>query len=220
MAEALIAWGGWDGHEPEACAGIVAGWLREEGFSVRIAEGTAPFAEPGLGAMDLVVPMITMSRIAPEEIAGLALAVEAGTGLAGFHGQMGDSFRDCVEYQVMVGGQFVAHPGNIIDYRVEIERPDHPITRGMSAFPYRSEQYYMHVDPSNEVLATTRLTGEHASWAEGVVMPVAWTRRHGEGRVFYTSLGHVSAELEHPRAAELLRRGLVWAARGTGALRP
>ena len=112
---------------------------------------------------------------------------------------MCDAFRDSVEYQFMCGGQWVAHPGNVIDYRVDIDEARRPDHAGIASFPYRSEQYYMHVDPSNEVLATTTFSGEHAPWTKGVVMPVVWKRRHGEGRVFYSSLGHVAAEFERAR---------------------
>ena len=71
----------------------------------------------------------------------------------------------------------------------------------------------MHVDPANQVLATTRFTGEHASWIDGVVMPVVWKRRHGKGRVFYSALGHVAREFEVPEMRTILNRGLLWAAR-------
>ena len=84
---------------------------------------------------------------------------------------------------------------------------------GLSDFDYRSEQYYMHVDPSNEVLATTTFSGDHAEWIAGVVMPVAWKRRHGLGRVFYSSLGHVSAEFQVPQMRTIFERGMLWAAR-------
>jgi type 1 glutamine amidotransferase len=209
---ALIAWGGWEGHEPEQGAGLVAEMLREDGFEVDVAHGTAVFAEADLAAVDLIVPIVTMSTIGKAELAALTAAVEAGTGLAGFHGGMGDSFREAVEYQFMVGGQWVAHPGNIIDYRVDIISDD-PIVAGIESFPYRSEQYYMHVDPSNEVLATTTFSGAHAPWIDGVVMPVVWKRRHGQGRVFYSSLGHKAEELTRPQVATILRRGMAWAAR-------
>jgi type 1 glutamine amidotransferase len=134
-------------------------------------------------------------------------------GLAGFHGGLCDAFRNSPEYQFITGGQWVAHPGGIIDYRVEIERRDDPVVRGLDDFDYRSEQYYLHVDPANEVLATTRFSGEHAPWIDGVVMPVAWKRRHGQGRVFYSSLGHVAAEFQHPSMRTLFERGMLWAAR-------
>ncbi|MBB3018738.1 hypothetical protein FHR70_001792 [Microvirga lupini] len=213
MREALIVWGGWHGHEPEQCAGIVAGMLQHEGFRVHLENSTRAFASPRFSTMSLVVPIFTMSKIEKEEVANLSQAVREGVGLAGFHGGMGDAFRDTVEYQFMCGGQWVAHPGNIIDYRVNITRTDDPVMEGIRDFDYRSEQYYMHVDPSNEVLATTTFSGDHALWIEGVVMPVVWKRRHGQGRVFYSSLGHVAKEFEVPEMRMILKRGMVWAAR-------
>jgi uncharacterized protein len=213
MRRALIVWGGWSGHEPEQCARIIAGMLQGEGFEVRLETETKAFADPALSELSLIVPIYTMSKIEKEEAASLSQAVRGGVGLAGFHGGMCDAFREAVEYQFMCGGQWVAHPGNIIDYRVNITRPDDPVMAGIDDFDYRSEQYYMHVDPANEVLATTTFSGEHAPWIEGVVMPVVWKRRHGEGRVFYSSLGHVAKEFEVPQMREILRRGMLWAAR-------
>jgi type 1 glutamine amidotransferase len=213
VKKALIVWGGWHGHEPEQGAQIVRDILQNNGFEVRVETQTAAFADPALAQLDLIVPIYTMSKIEKEECANLTAAVRSGVGLAGFHGGMCDSFRDSVEYQFMTGGQWVAHPGGVIDYRVNITRPEDPVMAGLSDFDYRSEQYYMHVDPSNEVLATTTFSGEHAEWITGVVMPVAWKRRHGQGRVFYSSLGHVSAEFQVPQMRTIFERGMLWAAR-------
>jgi type 1 glutamine amidotransferase len=213
MKHALIVWGGWHGHEPEACAHVVAELLRPYGFDVRITTGTQTFMEPALKALDLIVPIYTMSKIEKAEALALSDAVRSGVGMAGFHGGMCDAFRESVDYQFITGGQWVAHPGGIIDFRVNVARRDDPVMRGIDDFDYRSEQYYMHVDPSNEVLATTRFSGEHAPWIEGVVMPVVWKRRHGEGRVFYSALGHVAAEFDHPSMRAIIERGMLWAAR-------
>ena len=213
MREALIVWGGWSGHEPEKGARIVAGMLEAEGFKVYVESTTEAFADPAIANMTLIVPIVTMAKIEKEEVENLTGAVRGGVGLAGYHGGMCDAFRESADYQFMCGGQWVAHPGNVIDYRVDVVKPDDPIMRGISSFPYRSEQYYMHVDPSNEVLATTTFSGEYAPWTAGVAMPVVWKRRHGEGRVFYSSLGHVAAEFDVPEMKEILRRGMLWAAR-------
>lgn len=211
--QALIVWGGWDGHTPEQSAAVVAEMLRGSGFAVTVSDTTAAWADPGLGAMDLIVPMVTMAQVAKDEVAGLIAAVRAGSGLAGFHGTMCDSFRAETDYQFMTGGQWVLHPGNIIDYTVNITRPDDPVMAGLTDFAYRSEQYYMHVDPANEVLATTTFTGEHLADVANVVMPVVWKRRHGAGRVFYSSLGHSFAEFEVPQMRTIFERGALWAAR-------
>ncbi len=213
MKQALIVWGGWHGHEPEQCAHIVQTMLLRNGFEVRIETQTAVFADPALERLDLIVPIYTMSKIEKSECTNLSAAVRAGVGLAGFHGGMCDAFRDSVDYQFMTGGQWVAHPGGIIDFRVDIAKPQDAVMAGLSAFDYRSEQYYMHVDPANDVLATTTFSGEHAPWVEGVVMPVVWKRKHGAGRVFYSALGHVSAEFQVPQMSTLFERGMLWAAR-------
>ncbi|GLS38638.1 hypothetical protein GCM10010869_42330 [Mesorhizobium tianshanense] len=213
MRQALIVWGGWDGHEPEEGARVVKAMLEEEGFGVRVETTTAIFADPAIADLSLIVPIYTMAKLAKDEELNLTKAVEGGVGLGGYHGGMCDAFREATEYQFMCGGQWVAHPGNIIDYRVDITRRDDPIMKGIDDFSYRSEQYYMHVDPSNEVLATTTFSGEHASWIERVVMPVVWKRRHGKGRVFYSALGHVAKEFAVPQMRTIFRRGLAWAAR-------
>lgn len=213
MKRALIVCGGWPGHEPEKCAQIVQTMLLRHDFEVRVETQTAAFAAPDLDRMDLIVPIITRSTITKPECDNLTAAVRSGVGLAGFHGGMCDAFRDAVDYQFMTGGQWVAHPGNIIDFRVDIAKPQDPVMAGLSAFDYRSEQYYMHVDPANEVLATTIFSGEHAPWVKGVVMPVVWKRRHGAGRVFYSALGHVAAEFQVPQMSTLFERGMLWAAR-------
>jgi len=214
MRSALIVYGGWEGHEPAECAAIYRRWLHEDGFSVRMETETKVFADPSIHELSLIVPIFTMSTIEKDEVTNLVKAVEGGVGIAGHHGGMGDAFRQAVEYQFMVGGQWVAHPGNIIDYTVDVVKPDDPIMQGIRSFPYHSEQYYMHVDPSNEVLATTTFSGEYGPASiRGTVMPVVWKRQFGQGRVFYSSLGHQAKEFDVPEMATILRRGINWAAR-------
>jgi len=211
--QALIVWGGWEGHTPEQSANVTKTILEKHDFGVTVESSTKAYADLDLTKFDLIVPMITMSTIEPEELKCLVAAVRAGTGLAGFHGTMGDSFRNEVDYQFMVGGQWVQHPGDFMTYQVNITKSDDPIVAGIEDFEYHSEQYYMHVDPSNEVLATTTFNGDIMSEIEGVVMPVAWKRKHGEGRVFYSGLGHNADEFEHDAMRTIFERGALWAAR-------
>ena len=216
MKKALMVWGGWEGHEPQQCVERFAPFLQENGFEVRIENNLDVYTESDyMNSLSLVVPIWTMGTISSEQEKGLLGAVKSGVGLAGWHGGTGDAFRNNPSYQWMIGGQWVAHPGNIINYTVKISDVDHAITRGLSDFAMQSEQYYMHVDPGNTVLATTSFDGtqEGASWIADTVMPVLWTRMWGTGRVFYSSLGHVSADFEVFEAAETVRRGMMWAAR-------
>jgi type 1 glutamine amidotransferase len=210
----LIVAGGWEGHEPQQCAALFASVLRNDGFDVTVRDTLDAYLDPALRATDLIVPVWTQSEIGKEQLRGLLDAIAAGTGIAGWHGGMADSFRNSTEYQFMVGGQWVAHPGNVIDYTVQITNHDDPITAGIADFAMHSEQYYLHVDPSNEVLATTTFSGEHTPWVAGTIMPVVWKRRWGQGRVFYCSLGHIAADFDVFEARELVRRGMHWATRG------
>ncbi|NOY76145.1 MAG: ThuA domain-containing protein [Kiritimatiellaeota bacterium] len=213
--KALITWGGWDGHEPGQCAKVAEKMLLDEGFEVMTENSLEPFTDKGLmESIDLVVPVWTMAEMSADESAGLLNAVMNGAGVAGWHGGMGDSFRNNTAYQWMVGGQWVAHPGNIFEYTVNVTRSDDPVMEGLDDFKVISEQYYMHTDPGNEVLATTTFTGEHAKWIAGTVMPVVWKRHYGKGRVFYSSLGHVAAEFDIPETRLIMKRGMLWAAAG------
>jgi type 1 glutamine amidotransferase len=215
--KALFVWGGWEGHEPKQCVDIFAPWLQEQGFDVEISHTLDSYLDAAkLKSLDLIVHIFTMSDIKPEQERGLEDAIKSGVGLAGWHGGLADAHRSSVEYEFMVGGQWVAHPGGVIPYRVNIINHDDPITKGLSDFDMDSEQYYMQVDPIVEVLATTTFSGQYAPWIEGVVMPVVWKKMYGKGRVFYTSLGHVAKDFDVPEAREIVKRGLLWAARASG----
>lgn len=213
MREALIVWGGWPGHEPEAGAEIVAAMLLEDGFVAHTTADYRVFGSVELDRMDLVVPIITSDEIEKGLIENLFRAVRAGLGLAGYHGGLATSFRNVVQFHFLTGVQWVAHPGDIVRFRVDVTRPDDPIMQGIDSFDYVSEQYYLHYDPSIEILATTTFTGEHDPATAGVVMPVVFKRRFGAGRIFYTALGHVAAEFQNVEMRTILRRGLNWAAR-------
>jgi len=210
----MVTWGGWEGHEPQKCAEIFVAVLRADGYEVELYDTLDIYLDAEkMASYDLLVPMWTMATITRDQEIGLLQAVKAGAGIAGWHGGMADSFRQNTEYQWMVGGQWVAHPGNIIDYTVNIINHNDPITAGLPDFQMHSEQYYMHVDPSNEVLATTTFGGEVAPWIGGTVMPVVWKRMYGAGKVFYSSLGHVARDFDVAEAKEIERRGMHWATR-------
>jgi type 1 glutamine amidotransferase len=206
--KALIVQGGWDGHEPKQVSQILGKQLEANGFTVEISDTLDAYLDKAkMAAWDLIVPCWTMGKITNDQWKGLNEAVLAGCGIAGAHGGMGDSFRENCDYQFMVGGQWVAHPGGVIDYRVHILDHADPVTAGLSHFAMKSEQYYMHVDPSNHVLASTTFE------VNGCTMPVAWKRLWGKGKVFYSSLGHVAKDYDVPEVLTIITRGMIWAAK-------
>ncbi|MBU5671003.1 ThuA domain-containing protein [Paenibacillus brevis] len=216
--KALIVQGGWDGHEPVQVAERFARLLAGEGFEVEVSDTLDRFEnEEDLKSHSLIVPIWTMGEITEEQLKPVLRAVESGVGIAGCHGGMCDSFRNSVEWQFMTGSQWVAHPFNDgVEYEVNlVKNSSSPIVEGIQDFAVKSEQYYLHVDPCVDVLATTSFAiseGPHS--ANGVIkMPVVYTKKWGLGRVFYNSLGHHADIFDIPEAIELMRRGFLWAAR-------
>jgi len=208
----LFVYGGWEGHDPIESSILFVPWMRSEGAEVTVSNTLDSYLDEELmESLDLIVQIWTMGSISSEQEKALLDAIRRGVGIAGWHGGLGDSFRNNVRYQFMVGGQWVAHPGNIIDYEVNIINNTDPITKGLNDFAMRSEQYYMHVDPNVNVLATTQFSGKHADWIDGTTMPVVWKKYFGKGRVFYSSLGHVITDFEVPEALEIQKRGIRWA---------
>lgn len=215
----LIFQGGWDGHEPELVAGRFARLMERHGYSCEITDSQETLLDlDKVMGMDLIIPCWTMGDILDQARTNIVQAVAAGCGLAGCHGGMCDAFRQDVEWQFMTGGQWVSHPGGDgVKYRVNIHKGSSPIVEGIEDFDVCSEQYYLHVDPAVEVLATTRLPVVpyyHISNQE-VDMPVAWTKFWGNGRVFYNSLGHHDDVFDRfPEAELLMLQGMLWAAQG------
>jgi len=211
MSTALIVYGGLASHEPRGTSELVARMLSDEGFTVTLSESLDTFCDAeALRTFDLIVPNWSVDTITDDQANGLVQAVEAGVNLACWHG--GLTTLKHAATSMLIGGQFLTHPGGIIDYPVHITAHDDPITAGLDDFVMHSEQYYMHVDPANTVLATTTFSGEHLAWIARTVMPVVWTRQWGQGRIFYSALGHNVADFEIPQVTELLRRGMRWAA--------
>jgi type 1 glutamine amidotransferase len=213
----LIVHGGWDGHQPREVAALFNDLLTSEGFQVEVRDTLDAFAdEKKLLGLSLIVPVWTMGKISDAQANPVLNAVHNGVGIAGCHGGMCDAFREHSEWQFMTGGQWVSHPGNDgVRYRVHITQPTHPITEGIPDFDVASEQYYMHVDPANKILATTRFPiadGPHVPNGP-VDMPVLWTKLYGAGRVFYNSLGHHADVLQSEPCLTIMRRGFLWAAK-------
>jgi hypothetical protein len=210
MKKILYFWGGWEGHQPEKIVLLFASELQRHGFASQIESSPDCLAdEEKLRTFDLIFPCCTMSQLTTEQSKGLQNAVKSGVNLGGIHGGMGDAFRGNLDYEWMTGGHFLGHP-YVGDYTVRIRDFASPITQGLPpVFPYNSEQYYMMTDPGVHVLADT----EYVHEGRCVIMPVAWIKTWGKGRVFYSALGHAPEEfIRFPFALTMAVRGILWAA--------
>lgn len=208
---ALVVRGGWEGHKPAEATELFIPFLRDNGFEVVVSESTESYLD--LDGTDLVLQCISMGEITNEQVKGLEAAVRAGTGLAGWHGGIVDSFRSNSDYSFMTGGQFVSHPGGFVDHRIEVVADD-PIVEGITGFDLHTEQYYVHADPTNNVLATTTFRAHpDFPWIEGATMPAVWTRTWGAGKVFVCTPGHSLEDLDVPEVRTIIERGLLWASK-------
>ncbi|MEU4441684.1 ThuA domain-containing protein [Actinosynnema sp. NPDC050801] len=208
--KALVVRGGWAGHSPVEATDSFLPFLRSSGFAVDVSDSLEVY-DAGLGAYDLVLQCWSDGVLTDDQFACLEAAVRGGTGLAGWHGGLVDAFRHSRGYMQLVGGQFVAHPGDFVDHRVEITST-HPVVEGLSGFPLRTEQYWVLSDGLNDVHATTTFAAE-APWHAQLTVPAVWTRRWGAGRVFACTIGHFPADLALPPVRTMVERGLLWAAR-------
>jgi uncharacterized protein len=227
--QALVVRGGWDGHQPVETTDLFIPFLQDHGFAVRVEGSPAVYADQEyMDTVDLIVQVNTMTTIAADEFAGLQRAVLNGTGLAGWHGGIADSYRDNADYLHMIGGQFAHHAGkhpdervgeqsdNYIPYTVHITElgHEHPITQGIDDFDLVTEQYWVLSDEYDDVLATT--TQEARSWDpwnRPVTAPAIWTRQWGKGRIFVSAPGHRIEIVESQPVRTIIERGLLWAAR-------
>ncbi|MCB6184430.1 ThuA domain-containing protein [Leeia sp. TBRC 13508] len=211
MKKVLMLSGGWPGHYPEAIADFAEEHLLQ-GFEVTRSTNLSDLLTLNLREFDLIIPNWTQGKLEKAEEAALVSAVEQGVGLVGWHGTA-DALNDNHMFHYVLGGQFICHPGDFVPYEVTFTNPDEEITQGLNTFKVYSEQYYMHVDPANEVIATTKFTGNVFPWIDGVEMPQAWKRRWGKGKVFYQAIGHTVTEFSIPEVMEMTRRGIQWAVR-------
>jgi uncharacterized protein len=214
---ALVVRGGWEGHVPVEATSRFIPFLQDEGFEVSVHDDLDVYVDADeLARTDLVLQCWTQGTATDEQVSGLAAAVRAGTGLAGWHGGIVDSFRASPDYLHLTGGQWAAHPGNFVEHSVSFvpERADHPIVTGLGGFDLNTEQYWTLTDGLNDVLATTHFSaGPDTPWHEDLVVPAVWTRLWGEGRVFVSTIGHKLEDLDVPEVRTLTERGLLWASR-------
>ncbi|WP_258804369.1 ThuA domain-containing protein [Pseudarthrobacter sp. NS4] len=226
---ALVVRGGWEGHQPVEATNVFIPFLEDNGYGVRIEESPKIYADAEyMAGVDLIVQCMTMSTIERDEFQGLHAAVENGTGLAGWHGGIADSYRNTSDYLHLIGGQFASHPGkhpddrrgdqsdNYVPYTVNMlpAAADHPITRGIGDFDLFTEQYWVLADDYIDVLATsTQKVRAWDPWHREVTSPAIWTRQWGEGRIFVSTPGHRVEVLEDSNVRTIIERGMLWASR-------
>jgi type 1 glutamine amidotransferase len=134
-----------------------------------------------------------------------------GHGFVGIHAAT-DTFHGWLAYLDMIGGEFKTH-GPQVKVSVRVDDKGHPATKGLaSPFEVFDEIYeFQRFDRSR--VHTLLALDRHPQQGTPGFYPLAWTRKHGKGRVFYTALGHREDVLEAPWFGKHLLGGILWAVR-------
>jgi uncharacterized protein len=144
--------------------------------------------------------------------------VRSGHGFVGIHSAT-DTFYTWPDYLELVGGYFNDHPWHQ-SVRIEVVDPSDPMVAFLgpslqisdeiyqiSDFDYRGSHVLLRLDPTSVDLTRSGVRRRFYGW------PLAWTRSYGEGRVFYTALGHEEAVWRDPRFQQLLMNAVLWTTR-------
>ncbi|MFZ4244351.1 ThuA domain-containing protein [Streptomyces griseoincarnatus] len=182
------------------------------GFGIQAHEDPAALEEP-LDRYATVVFLSTSGDVlTPAGRERLAAYVEGGGGFVGVHAAA------CTEYGWpyygdLLGARFAGHPP-VQPGRALVEDHDHPATRHLPPVWEVTDEWYdfrTSPRPSARVL----LSADESSYDGGTMgddHPLAWCRTQGEGRVFYTALGHTVEAYDDPLFRAHLRGGITWAA--------
>ncbi|MCR2793377.1 ThuA domain-containing protein [Microbacterium sp. zg.Y625] len=231
--KALVVRGGWEGHHPVEATDLFLPFLEQSGFDVRVEDSNEIYADDEvMASIDLILQSVTMSEISREAFTGLKAAVERGTGLAGWHGGIADSYRNNSDYLQLIGGQFATHPSkhpdqcsgdqsdNYLPYTVELTDlgRGHEIMAGLDDFSLNTEQYWVLHDDLIDVLATTTHPVQpYHPWHRPITSPAVWTRLWGKGRIFVATPGHSLDVLQDDNVRTIIERGMLWASRAESA---
>ncbi len=203
MKQALLLLGG-KYHPFEACGDILTRSLEASGqFQI-----DSTFELDALLRLDgydaVIIYTSTRDDMTPEQEAALLEFVRRGGGVVGIHSATA-SFRSRAGYLEMLGAEFIKHD-RVTDCQIEATpEADAVIPRVNKQFVVRDEFYMM------ERRTDAALRVFHEGWWNFEKHPMGWTRDYGEGRVFYTAMGHNEGVFNHPDFQDTVYKGLRYA---------
>ncbi|WP_353227798.1 ThuA domain-containing protein [Novosphingobium sp.] len=199
---------------------------KKRGWQIVFTDRGGVMNAADLARFDVVVwNNVSGDALTTPQRAAFRAYVEQGGGFAGIHGSGGDPrwFWDWY-VDTLIGARFIGHPGKpqfqtatvrLVDGRSGIGAgvAEHwplleewysfdrnPVDGGAVAVATIDEQDYKQIGYRDENLAM----GYH---------PIAWRKFVGDGRMFYTAIGHRPENYDEPQAAALLANGIAWAMR-------
>jgi type 1 glutamine amidotransferase len=188
-------------------------------FDVTATEDTSEFSAENLTRYAAVM-FYTTGELPMSGAQKTALLdfVRSGRGFVGVHSAT-DTFYTWPDYLDLVGGYFNGHPWHQA-VTVEVVDPGDPVVAflgnfsqfedeiyQMSDFDYRGSRVLLRLDPSSVDLSKTGVHQRFYGW------PLAWKRSYGQGRVFYTALGHEASVWQDRRYQRMLTNAILWSIR-------
>ena len=194
-------------------------------FEVRVTEDINELTGEGLRRYAAVM-FYTTGELPISEAQKMALLdfVRAGNGFLGVHSAT-DTFYTWPDYLKLIGGYFNEHPWHQ-SVRIEVADPADPIVGFLgeslqiddeiyqiSDFDYKGSHVLLRLDETSVDLTKSGVHRQFYGW------PLAWTRSYGQGRVFYTALGHEESVWRDARYQRILLNAILWAIRRAPANR-
>jgi uncharacterized protein len=188
-------------------------------FEVTASEDVSVFTAENLRRFGAVM-FFTTGELPMSDLQKKALMdfIRDGGGFLGVHSAT-DTFYQWPEYGRLIGGYFDQHPWHQ-EVRIIADRFD-PLVSFIGPTLVLFDEIYqirdfaggshvvLRLDPSSVDLARGNVHRHRHGW------PLAWTRSYGNGRVFYTALGHEETVWRDPRFQTLLRNAVLWATAGS-----
>jgi type 1 glutamine amidotransferase len=188
-------------------------------FEIIATEETSEFSAENLRRYAAVM-FFTSGELPMSDAQKAALLsfVRSGRGFLGIHSAT-DTFYSWPDYLDLVGGYFNGHPWHQA-VTIEVVDPSDPLVAfignslqvddeiyQISDFDYRGSRVLLRLDPRSVDLGRPGVHRRFYGW------PLAWTRSYGEGRVFYTALGHEPSVWQDARFQRTLANAILWSIR-------
>ncbi len=203
---------------------------REKGWASYTTENAAVFNAAQLGQFKAVVwNSVSGDVLTTEQRAAFKAWIETGGGFVALHGAGGDpSYKWQWYVNNLIGAQFTGHTlsPQFQQGRLVIEDQTHPATKGLGAEWVREEEWYSFDKSPRAKGYHILVTLDEASYSPrekipflvdkdlrmGKDHPMVWTHCVGNGRVFYSALGHRAESYAEEKHLEMIAGAISWAA--------
>ena len=199
-AKVLVLHGGGH-HDFDACGKVLIDYLNTTGkIEPELVKEKSILSSDALNDYEAIIVYTQGGKLTEREENGLLSFVQKGKGLLGIH-SASDSFKENKEYIKMLGSEFIGH-ARPYEFNVYIKDKTHFISQRLSEFKVFDELYLLKNEPDINIVLT-------AHW-QGKMVPIAYTKSYGDGRVGYIALGHGLEAFTNPSFQKLVLRGLEW----------